>query len=421
MMKKTAMWMVAGGLTLGLAQGALADNDVTRPYEAELMADAKAKSSYLAAEGSGGWDGTFYLSDSSGANRLNIGGYEIIRYDINFSDHPSGSTNEDFTHGFSNRRTRINLGGTVFEPAFRWRISFNFDDSGAAELRDAFLEYKMDNGMWIKVGQFKAGYLWEELVGLNKQLVLERSAAHQTFTAGRVQGIEFGYAQDKFRIMGSFSDGAQTDNTPFDSTDEADWALIARGEYMWAGDDWKRFEDFTSFRGQGNYAGKAGAAIAFQDGGSTGAVGGATADINIFAFTVDAAVEGDGWNAFAALIFQMTDDATLPDSLSDIGFVAQGGYFVTDQTELYLRWDAIFPDDARIAPAGNNADPFNSVAFGFWHYVSPNSHALKVGADVVFYLEAADNTVVVPNTIQNYVSTTEDGQFAVRAALSFGF
>src|SRR5262245_31260684 len=92
--------------TVALASHALAQFDqpasleLSRAYQAELLADAATRTSGLQGASSGYNNGKFSITDG-GANTLNIGGYVQARYLMNFRD--DQPNNEDFTNGFQIR------------------------------------------------------------------------------------------------------------------------------------------------------------------------------------------------------------------------------------------------------------------------------------------------------------------------------
>lgn len=428
MNRKTAMTLFAGGISALFAANALAATPSERDYAPELASDAAKRSSYLADGGTSGFsNGKFFISDGSRANRLDIWGFTKLRYTMNFRDVPAGSTEEDFTHGFSMRETQILFGGNIWDPALYWQVQTSFNDNGDFTLKNAYVDYKWDNGLSIRVGQFKLPLLREELVMDSQLMTIERSIMNSVFTGGRAQGIGVKYQQDQWRVMGAFSDGADTVNTPFDSTAEADWAFTGRGEYMFMGTGWDRFDGQSAFHGT-EQALMAGAAFHYQSGGSTGATGGATPDVKAWEFTVDGTYQNDGWNAFAAFVYRSTD-LPVGDSVNDYGFVAQGGYFFTDQLEGYARWDAVFPDDSN----DPNADPFNTLSLGINYFISPNSHAAKFTAQFSYFLDStvtddgdggftsATGNLVSADTNHSLLDSSEDGQFAVTLQLQVAF
>jgi hypothetical protein len=400
-MKTVAAGILA--ILAGAASSAHAEGwDQNARLDRLLRDDAGLRTSYSAAAG-GGWEkGSFYITDG-GANKLTPYGFVHFRYLMNFRDEDGVGNQDDLTQGFEMRRSRIGLKGTIWDKDLSFDIIGEFSrSSGTFALLDAFGQYKWENGVALKWGQFKFPLLREEIVSDPKQTAVERSTMNAAFTQGRSQGIELAYAEESFRGWVAFSDGLNTVNTDFTSGSEADYAFTARGEFRWGADDFKRFDDMASWRGS-QFAGMVAAAVHYQDGGETGG----SADTAIAQATIDCSLEGDGWTAFLAGVWRNTDAAGGP-STDDFGAVAQVGYLVTDQLEPYLRWDAIFADDA-------NGDDFHTITAGFNYYFSPASNAVKFSLDVLYHLDAeADSAIVSPNPGADLLADTEDGQIAIR-------
>lgn len=371
----------------------------------ELRADAAARTSLLDETGSAGWEkGKFFLADASGDNRLEMSTLFQTRYQMNFRQDPGTPNFKEFTHGVETRRVEITFAGTILEKNLSFKIQPEFDRNGAVLLKDAWARYKWGNGVAITWGQFKGPFLREELIGNSSQLTAERSILNKTFTLDRTQGVVVSWQGEEARLSGSVNDGKTALNTPFDSAVEADIGLTGRVEWMWAGKDWKRFDDFTSWRGS-DYAGLAGLAVHYQSGGDTNA----TLDQQVLGVTLDAGAEGNGWNAYAAFVYRSTDTAGL-DTMSDFGFLAQGGLFVGNQCEVFARYDVVIPDDS------NGADAFNTVTLGANYYLAENSQAAKITGELVIYPDAVDDTLgtVTGSTSVNLLSDPEGSQFGAR-------
>lgn len=401
-MKFTVLALLAGTT---LAFPSLAQ---TTP-QAELLADAATRTSFAAAAG-GGWEkGAFYVSDG-GNNTLRAGGYTQFRYLMSFRDEDSAGSQDDFTHGFQVRRTRLKFDGTIWDKRLSYVLMGEFGRSdGVFTLIDAFGQYKFDNGVALRWGQFKHPLLRETLVSDTNWLVLEASQAEAVFSQGRSQGVEVSYTGEKWRCMAAIDDGLKTNNTDFTSDKEADFGITGRAEFMFAGKNWDWAKDFTSWKGS-EYSGMVGVAAHYQDGGETGG----TADTAVAEVTADVSVEGNGWNAFVAGIWRNTDPAG-GSSTDDFGLVVQGGFFVSDQLEVYGRYDGVFADDA-------NGDDFNTLTAGVNYYISPQSHAVKLSADVVYYLDnEGASALVSPTTTTGLLADTEDGQFTVRVQMQVVF
>lgn len=393
MPQRHAVGMVAAGLG-ALTVGALAqDREGTQAMAAELLADAAARTSALAR--------------ADEAFMPKISGFLQFRYMFNQADEVPG---EDTAVGFVTPRTRVEVKGKVGDERLSYAATFDFErDGGAGVLRDVYGSWKWDDHWTITWGQFKMPYLREELVGDQYQLAVERSIMNRVFTQDRSQGVRVAGEFDAVRAAFALSDGLGTLNTDFTSSAEADIALTGRLEWKWAG-AWKRFTDFTSFP-DSEYAGMVGGAVHWQSGGETAE----TADVDVFGATVDAGAEGNGWNVFGALVVRRADPAA-GDDLTDWGSVVHGGVFIAQQTELFGRWDAIYPDGDRA-----NDEVFHTLTVGLNHYFIRDSHAAKFTIDWQYFFEAPTESLV-PSASSGrglglITSDTGDGQWGVRAQM----
>lgn len=438
MSKKIATFVIAGA-ACGLAS-AQSDLDIERAYAAELMADASNRSSLLqgAGEGSG-----FTLTSGDGASTLTTNALFQFRYVANFRDDMNAGvgTDNDFTTGFEIPRARIDWSGNLINDNLTYRISV---DSGEANspanslnVTWAYGQYAFEGmeGAFVRFGQFKAPLLWEELVDAEFQLAADRSVANESFSQGYSQGLMFGYEAEAWRGYFALTDGLRSAGSTYNGAGAADIALTARGEFKIAG-DWARFTDFTSWRNS-DYAAKIGAAIHWETYGDTQpSSGGGPLPFSQgtqgdqIVYTVDAAVEGNGWNAFAAFIGSWSEaDAGTNTDRSDFAVVAQAGVFLTDQVELFGRYDGLFVDSDR----GLAEDNFNFGAIGFNYYFFPESHAVKATVDL---LMSFDKTVpslvgVLPGAAAggnsgtfsptSFLGQGDDTEFALRAQASVLF
>lgn len=381
-MNRTRMLALLAGaaMSAGVATAQTANNAA---LERELLADAGARASFQAG-GTAGHDGSFFLSDAAGNNRLEIGGYTQFRYTFNNRD--TTGLDEDFTNGFDMVRTALEFGGNVANPNLGYYIRGYFDteSGGGFSLADAYGTYTFDSGLTVVWGQFLVPLTRERMVDERYQLAADRSVTNLVFTPEYTQGVALTYAADNFKVTGAVDDGAGTANTAYYSAAEADWGLTGRVEFKWSG-DWAQFDDFTSWRGTEGYAGMVGGSVHWETHGDTGNTttfgGSAPADFDLLAYSADISVEGDGWNMFGSFIGRSWDPAGA-SSVDDFGAVIQGGVFVTDNLEAFARWDAIFADTN---PPG--ADDLHTLTFGGNYYFFPGSHVAKFTADVQWSLE----------------------------------
>ncbi|MCZ6850576.1 MAG: hypothetical protein O7F17_02930, partial [Planctomycetota bacterium] len=136
--------------------------------------------------------------------------------------------------------------------------------------------------------------------------------------------------------------------------------------------NWDQFTDFTSPNGSERGI-MVGGALHYQTSEDVGGL----PDIDILILTGDVSVEYDGWNAFAALVYSSTDLPTpLPD-LDQTAIVVQGGYYLSDNWELFGRYEwsdfdfvpvqdlSIFTVGATRYFAGHNAKWTTDIGIGF--------------------------------------------------------
>ena len=437
-MTKISKIVLVAGAALSVAAPAFAQNpDQSRAYSAELAADAQTRSSLLApaAAGSNG----FTISDQSGNYKLTIGGTVQFRYTLDTrSDGVQGTgpqatnVNKDdsLSMGFSNPITRIHFGGNIINPDMTFKVGAlisgnnsntaildgngntqTLTDSNGFLLEDAYGQYKFDNGMSVKWGQFKLPTVREEIVGDEYSLTAGTSTINTLFSPGRTQGIEVGYTAESFRAMFDFSDGIRSSNTDYTNAVEADYALSARGEFKIAG-DWSRFNDFTSFRNQ-DFAALVGAGIHWEQGGNSNdgfAGSNATFGNETFLYSIDGAIEGSGWNAFAAFTGSNAD-GDQRNSISTYSLLLQGGVFVSENCELFARYEGIFADSEVTGVGANELDPsdFHFVTIGSNYYILPDSHAAKITADAVI---SVNENAGLQNLVQ---STSGNNKFGAGA------
>jgi len=413
------------GLAAGLgASAAMADAPVSsganadevRAIVAEMLADADTRSSLLQGGGSAGWDDGFFIESGDGSFRLNVGALIQFRYVASFRD-DDGAGEDDFDGDFQTRATRLVFDGTLYDDWF-YRVEGDFDANGAGagdfNLWEAYGGYQFEDGGKFMFGQFRTPLTREELVYEGHQLAIESSLANEYFNAGRTQGIAYGWDGESFRGTVGLTDGAGQSNTDLGTVAalNSDFAITARGEFLLSG-SWDQFEDFTSPMGseQGFMVGVAGY---YQTG-----QGDTATETDVFAYTVDASYEADGWNLFAAVMGRDIDMDAGGDG-HDYGLVLHGGVYVTEDTEIYGRYSHIFLDDDAV-PAGME-DENAEFAVGVNHYL--HGHAAKLSVDVVYYLDEATAGIGGPvggNTNIGRLGDDDDGELSIRAQMQLMF
>ncbi len=433
-MGQKKMLVILAGAALGLsATTAMAQqsSDEVRATVAEMLADVETRSSLLSS-GDAGHDGRFFISGDG--FRLNIGGMVQARYVANFRD--DDNNEDDFESGFQMRRVRLNFQGDINKDWF-YRVRGNFDQGGEGEssgggfgLDYGYAGYKFANGTRLTVGQFKLPMLREELVGDERQLAAERSVTNFIFTQDYSQGAMLDYETENWRIAGAFSDGLATRNTDFTNNQtgawavsgnglgEADYAFTGRFEYLFSG-GWKQFDDFTGAKGQ-DFGFMMGAAAHWQESANT--KNPSDVDTDTFQFTVDASVEGDSWNLFAAYIGRYTDATALNAGETDSydqGVVIQGGWRFAENTEIFGRYDVVIFDEDNFT---SGDDTFNFLTFGVNQYWA--GHAAKGTLDLVWSFDKTRPALTGVNalgTATGILGDVEENEVVVRAQFQLLF
>ena len=340
-----------------------------------------------------------------------------------YSEREAGfiSPGSEKTNGFSTPRTRLALDGNIVSSQFNYRISFDFGDAelsrgrgngptltgdtGQPLLLDAYAQYNFAGkreGYYFKFGQFQSIIMNEEAVASEYQLGIDRGLISELLGPGYTQGLALGYVADNWAYEVSVTDGGryigsrEPVNTAYNNVEESDLAIGFRGDWKLKG-SWDQFADFTSFQGS-SPAAKVGAGLLYQFQGQTnpgvftpGFIGLAVESGQIFTWTLDYQYEGDGWNFFAAYTGQWIDWEFASTTLGTLhnGILLQGGWFLTDQYEIYSRFETFWLDKAYRNGFGTPDGFIHRIGtLGVNYYVIPESHAAKISAEVGYAFDS---------------------------------
>ncbi len=379
----------------------------------QVLADAQTRASLLAAPITAGWDNGFKIGESGGSFLLRISGTLQVRYVYNHSSESPSLDGDEHRTGFEMRRTKIAFAGHVLDPSWTYKVQGSFGRAGGAfVLEDAVITRKFGGGWQVSVGQFKPPFLRERLVSGARQLTVDRSLINAQRNQGYAQGVQASFAGQQFRASAMYHDGFATANSSWNLA-EIEFALTGRAELLVAG-DWKQFDDFTSFPGE-DFGLMLGAAAHYQDGeyGFAGATapfwfGAAGMEEKEFMWTVDASLEFGGANLFAAFVGRHLDVA----DADRFGIVVQGGFFVTDDWELFGRYEWYDFDAPGIAD-------LSVVTVGVNRYFA--KHALKWSTDVGYGINEVDPVFASTSAGWRGDAAGADGQIVVRSQLQLLF
>lgn len=404
--------------------------DLDRAYASQLRSDAETRSSLL--------------GNTNSAN-VNIEVMTQFRYMYNSRDEltPGALGDDDTTMGFDTPRTQVRLSGSVTDDisalvVFDFGAAENGTAQGTANLLVAQGAWSLNDNWAMLFGQWHNPVMGSENFAPEHTLAVDKSFTNEFFQVGYTQGVAFAYAGDQFKFVGAFSDGAEyitnyssVSNSAFNAAGENDFGITGRFDWLIEG-TWDQFADATSWRGS-NYGVKLGAGAHWQTQGDTNDSGAGSGSLpaghdstEVTFWTVDAQAEGDGWNAFAQYVGHDVDiEATTNLNYTNHGFIAQGGVFVSDQVELFGRYDVVMLDDVLVL--AGTSDNYQSITAGMNYYFVPESHAAKFTLDAVFAIDESVNMdLILGGAGSNDPSATgllglSDSEFLLRGQLTLVF
>ncbi len=389
----------------------------------DVLADAETRSSFQSSGATAGYNNGFFISSPDGNFSLKVNGLVQARWILN------SAKDQNTQWGFDVRRARLTFSGNVSD--FRYEVQgqwgsplgvenglFGVPTSGPNEfnLLNAYVERDFDlggNTLTVTAGQFKAPFLREWLVDAGDLMAVDYSLLTYYFYQGYSVGVMAGMSSDDFRVNVAFTNGV---GTPQDlgigsygsgwNSNPTQYSFAGRAEYKMSG-NWADFDNFSSRRGEaeGLMIGVGGLFQKYNTGFSLGnraIVTGVTADVTW---------NFGGASIFAALVYEnlSTEGA---GSNQPWGFMVQGGYFVTDDVEIFARYDYANAD-----VPGGDVTKLSVITAGANYFLSDNA---KFTADFGFSL----NTLgIFDSTSAGYRDDTgnNDGQFALRAQLQLTF
>ena len=364
----------------------------------DVLADAETRSSLQGSGAGAGYDNGFFLSSADGNYSMKINVLEQIRFA--YADEDAGEA-----WGFENKRTRLTFSGNMVDSTWSYKVAYYLAYSNSAEvdigdntLADAFVAKDFGNGFSMTVGQFKLPFSAEYGIDAGNLQFMDYSVVNGGFGTGYGQGLMFGYSADMFRVMASYTNGENEANQPWGpGAPSSDFTGAARAEFKLAG-NWNQFNDGMSFRGE-EFGAMIGGGVMYASNEV------AAAGSDVFKFTIDGTVDFGGGNVAAA--FYWTDVDGL--DTNPWGFTIGGGFFVSDEIELVARWES-FDDD--------NGTDINTLTVGGNWYLAKNTAKFQADFGYAFDALTLPGGLIANN---NWVPSTDDGEWVIRGQLSFSF
>lgn len=389
-------------------------SDEIRGLVQDVLADADSRASLLQAGAMAGYDKGFFVSSADGNFMLRLAGQLQVRYVYNWQD-TEGSSDSNRS-GFEVRRAKLIFKGHVFDPSWAYEVQVAADrNGGGLALEDAgWIQKDMGNGLKLRVGQMKAPFLREEVLSSTRLFAIERSLVNSFFTAGTVQGLNAIYEADRWRIAGMVHDGNNSRNTGW-STEDTEFAMSARAEWLAMGESFKDNEQYDGFRGGAGGLILGGALNYSQGEFGTGnnlpAPDFNNNEVENIGLSADATYLANGWSLAGAVMWRTLDPQT-GESLDQLGFMVRGGYFLTEDWEIYGQYEWANADI-------DGVEDLSLITVGVTKYW--DKHNLKWQADIGYGLNEVASVFAQDSAGYRADPSGEDGQFVFRTQIQLLF
>jgi len=385
-----------------------------------------------------GWNDGFYLASADGQFRLNIGGILQTQFMARWNGVNAGNTNtyDEWRYGMGVSRTELNFGGHAFGKGLTYYLElgwgrydpYNLTNQTflmAPRMWDAWVAFQLNTESTVKIGIFSLPFTKEGMIDTPYQMAVFPSLVEYRFGLEQTQGIELDWESTDRKFAFAVTNGSPAlfqaalwgaqDPTPPWAALQSDtlYSFTMRHEWKLLG-DWDQFEQFTSPPGseRGVLIGLAGHRQNTES-NSPVPIGGFPDGV-LWGVTGDVMMQFDGASLFASVIYErVLDFAPLLPRINILTFVAQGSTYITNQTELFARWESGGPDRDVIGP-----DILQILTLGVNHYV--DGQDVKITADLGFSFGEVTGTMA--NTQAGWVTDPRRrNQFVFRTQLQLMF
>ena len=342
------------------------------------------------------------MSSADGMFRLNIGGLMQQQFMSRWQGTNSSNSTlyDEWRQSFGISRTELNFGGHAFGRGLKYYFSlgwgrfdpYNLTNQSflmAPRLWESWIEFQLNDETSVKVGQFTLPFTKEALVGAPYQMAVFSSLMEYRMGLHQSQGIAVDWQNEDRNFVLAVTNGSPalfqqtlwgaTDPTPPWSalTSDTLYSFTMRHEWKLLG-DWEQFDQFTSPPGsqRGIMLGLAGHRQNIEP-TTPLPIGGFPEGI-LWGVTGDLTMQFDGASLFASVIYErMINFAPALARVNFLAFIAQGSTYITNQTELFARYESGGPD--RESFGGDN---MQILTLGINHYV--DGQDVKFTADLGF-------------------------------------
>ncbi len=406
--------------------------DADRTVDA-ILRDADQRSQLLQAQGftAGYSKGKFLIQSEDGNFVLNPNVQFQFRGVLNDRENTkNGGDSDAIDSGFEARRLKFAVDGNIFTKdlvyKFQWATSRS---TGNLQLDEGWVRYHIPNTPFaLRGGTITSDWDHETGVSSKRQLAVERSVLHEIISGGgtgsenylqAVQGI-YDPGKGPLRASLAITDGFATRNTNFQDSgggstllgiNNPQWGAFARVDYKFSG-DWKQYDDFTALGNTDDLLVVGG-----------GAEYDAATNINAIFHTVDVQWEPQSvkglsvYGAYVGLYRDFRNGTPGSKALAyDWGLVAQAGYLLNKNWEVFGRYDYTSLDDD--APTGTGTlgaaalveDHIHEFTVGLNYYLQ--GHAAKFTIDASWLPNGSPVSLDGAGVL---AQPSDDNQFVLRA------
>jgi hypothetical protein len=408
--------------------------DDIRGLVQDVLADADTRASLQGSGMQAGYNNGFVISSNDGQWMLRINGLLQNRWILSHTKNDTtagaaallGGAGEKSHHGFETTRAALNFSGTVakdyhFNMRLNWSPYMASNTPGPANLEWAYASVDLSDEVSLTMGKQKFDVMREYMVNAEFQQTIERSlSSYYWATSSVTNGIKLGYQNDSIRANVMYSNAPTFNaaafgvnlNTGAYTMDVADWMLSGRVAWKASG-TWEQFDEMTS--PQGSEAG-----MLFGFGWWAGNVNDNVVPLpdpgTLWGLSIDASLDFGGWNLFGS--FTYADDkvngfGNVPDG-HQYGWLIQGGFYLSEDLELFGRFEYLNPKDPVIA--NNNIEILTIGAN--WYLAGQNA---KLSLDWGYNW---DRTVTANNGASGYtgwINSNDKGEWVLRTQLQLYF
>jgi hypothetical protein len=308
-------------------------------------------------------------TDNARTVTLRTGGLVQMRYNANRRD-PLLAERE-WISGFQVTRVRLILDASYSDRA-ALVVRAGVDGGGSFKIERAYADLRF-GATRLRMGQFYLPGAGELYPDPERALATDYSPTGFTFDVGASQGVMVVFRPGRWKASATLHSGLGSGFAQAGAARRADVAATLYLERSLIGDTWSAFSRASSLRGSPN-AVKIGLAATYQSGGATGD----TDSLKVLYVSADVDVKGSGWNALGQLMYQRSEPGEgfgieSGQTFDDMGFLVQGGVFVTHDLEIFLRYDQVIPDGKVRNPDvsnGTGTREFRTLTGGLSLFVS---------------------------------------------------